>query len=164
MGTRRRRTRKLRGGRRYFQKLKGWPAKLGLDFGPEAWYDLWHAHPDFHGWSTLSPKARRAHVDVLLRALATVLEQAVEGGRPFQVFVAVNSRDSPGDALYFHTPNPNSANFPYKFEPYRWEATPPTFLAPFVDLKRFEIGETDFEGERRFVVVPRGRGGRPTNA
>jgi hypothetical protein len=156
--------RKLRGGRRYFRKLRDWPTRLKLDLENGTWYDLWHEHPDFHGWSTIGAKARGAHVDVLLRGLASVLERAGSSREPFQVFVTVNSRDSPGDALYFHTPNPNSTNFPHRFEGYRWGASPPAWLARYVDVERFEVGETVFEGERRFVVVPRGRGGRLTNA
>lgn len=111
----------------------------------------------------MSAKARQAHLDVLFQALSMVLEQASMHVEPFQVFVTVNSTDSPGDALFFHPPNPNVTTFPYTFEGYRWRITPPPWLAQHLNGDRFEVGETDFERETRFVVVPRGRGGRLTN-
>jgi len=150
----------LRGGRRYFRKLKLWPASVSRDLDPRVWHDLWHVHPDFHGWSLRSGKARHAHLEVLFEAFRMVLQRVARHSEPYQVFVSVNTDDSPGDALYFHTPNPNERNFPHTFDGYRWDIAPPPWLAKYIDRDRFEVGETHFEGEKRYVVVPRGKAGR----
>jgi hypothetical protein len=155
-------TPKLRGGRRYYRGLARWLERISLDLGPETWYDMWHAHPDFYGWSTRGPRARRAHLVVLFQAFERVLNQVPSYGRPVQVFVAVNGIDSPGNAIYIHTPNPNGQAFPYEFEGYRWAVPVPSWLHRFVDTQRFEIGQTVFEGEERYVVVHRETAGRLT--
>jgi hypothetical protein len=153
--------RKLRGGRRYFRGLVQWPRRIQIRLGGDAWYDLWHTHPDSQGWSTGGARARQAHLIVLFEAFRRALAQAAGYDGPAQVFVTVNSKDSPGDALYVHTPNPNAQNFPYTFEPYRWEGVRvPEWLRRYID-DQFEVGETLFEGETRYVVVPRGPRWRP---
>jgi hypothetical protein len=152
--------RKLRGGRRYFRDLVLWPKRIQLQFGGSSWYDLWHTHPDFHGWSTAGRGARHAHLAVLFQAFRRALAQAAMYDGPAQVFVAVNSKDSPGNALYVHTPNPNAQNFPHLFESFRWDDVRiPEWLRRHI-TDEFEVGETRFEGEVRWVVVPRGPRGR----
>jgi hypothetical protein len=126
---------------------------------------FWHVHPDFKGWSKRTPKARRAHLAVLFESFHRVLEQVADQDEPAQVFVAVNTTDSPGDARYVHTPNPNpnGAKFLYQFGSYRWEGfRVPSWLEEIVDRDRYEVGETVFEGEKQYVVTPRGPRGRPT--
>jgi len=151
---------KLRGGRRYFRNLAHWPDRIQLQFGGSSWYDLWHLHPDFHGWSTVGGGARQAHLVALFHAFRRVLNQAAAYNGPAQVFATVNSKDSPGDALYVHTPNPNAENYPCLFESYRWsDIRIPDWLGRHI-TKDFEVGETLFEGEVRYVVVPRGPQGR----
>jgi hypothetical protein len=153
---------KLRGGRRYYRHLRSWPDSVKVTFGPDHWYDLWHQHPDFQGWSTSGGRAHQAHLAVLFQAFHRVLAQAAEYDGPAQVFVCVHTKDTAGDALYVHTPNLNSANFPYRFESYRWEGVQiPEWLLRYINPE-VQVGETVFEGERRYVVAPRGPRGRPT--
>jgi hypothetical protein len=156
--------RKLRGGRRYFRRLRRWGETFTVDLAPGHWYDLWHEHPDLFGWSLRGGKARRAHLAALFQAFDRVLEQVRLYEGQFQTFVGICREDSPGDALYFHTPNPNSTNFPHAFPGYRWDARVPPWLAEFVDLERFEFGETQYEDKVWYAVVPRGRGGRLATA
>src|SRR5262245_1972321 len=151
-----------RGGRRYFRALVRWPERVDVRFGEGAWYDLWHIHPDLRGWSTRGGRARQAHLTALFGAFRRILAQAAAYDGPAQVFVSVNSKDSPGDALYVHTPNPNGSPFPYAFEGYRWDDVEvPEWLGRHLDAQ-LEVGETVFEGEVRYVVVPRGPRGRET--
>jgi hypothetical protein len=146
---------KLRGGRRYFRNLVRWPDTIEVPFGEGAWYDFWHVHPDFLGWSKARRGARGPHLAVLFEAFRRVLAEAEAYAGAAQVFVAVNRNDSSGDALYVHTSNPNDENFPYAFEPYRWDGFGvPAWLRPFLDPS-WDVGETVFEGETRYLVVPR---------
>ena len=79
------------------------------------------------------------------------------------MFVTVNTHDSPGDALYVHTPNPNADNYPYRFDGYTWEhVRVPGWLQEFSGSGQYEVGETVWERERRYVIVPLGPRGRPT--
>ena len=157
------RYRKLRGGRRYFRKLPEWPDSIHIKLGDGNWYDLWHAHPDWSGWSLRDVSARRAHLRVLFAAFRRVLHETAASAEPGQVFVTVCTKEGPSDALYVHTPNPNAANYPCDFAGYSWDVGKvPSLLAEFVSLDEFEIGQTVFEGEKRYVVTPRGRRVRPT--
>ena len=154
---------KLRGGRRYFRKLAAWPESIHVRLGGVNWYDLWHVHPDFYGWSLRDGRAHRAHLKVLFTAFRRVLQDLAPSDELGQVFVSVNTRDSPGDALYVHTPNPNAKNYPFEFPGYSWDlSVVPPLLAEFVELAEFEIGHKVFEGEKRYVITPRGARGRPT--
>ena len=91
---------KLRGGRRYFRKLPAWPKSVRVQLGGRNWYDLWHVHPDFYGWSLRGPRAHRAHLEVLFGVFQRVLARLAESDLAGQVFVTVNSKDSPGDAIH----------------------------------------------------------------
>ncbi len=156
------RRKKLRGGRRYFRKLPDWPQSVRVQLGGSSWYDLWHTHPDFYGWSLRSGRAHRAHLEVLFAAFRRVVGELASSNEPGQVFVTVNSRDTAGDALYVHTPNPNADNFPFQFPGYSWSEEVPSLLAPFVDRVSSEVGWTTFNGEGCYVVAPKGPRGRPT--
>ena len=157
------RYRKLRGARRYFRKLSAWPESVRIKLGGDNWYDLWHEHPDFYGWSLRDGRARRAHLRVLFAAFRRVLHETAASAAPGQVFVTVCTKEGRSDALYVHTPNPNAANYPYDFSGYSWDVGKvPSLFAEFVDLDEFEIGQTVFEGEKRYVVTPRGPRGRST--
>ena len=156
------RRKKLRGARRYFKTLPKWPESVRIQLGGSSWYDLWHTHPDFYGWSLRSGRARRAHLEVLFSAFRRVLEEIAELQEPAQVFVTVNTKDTPGNALYVRTPNPNASNFPFEFPAYSWSKTIPPMLEPFVDPALFEVGWTKFEGDCCYVVAPKGRRGRLT--
>jgi hypothetical protein len=159
----REREQKLRGGRRYFRKLQNWPACVVVELGGPNWYDFWHLHPDFRGWSRQSGKARRAHLVVLFRAFERVLQQVASCTEPAQVFVSINTKDSSGNAIYVHTPNPNSDKFPYQFDDYVWQGVRvPPWLVEFIDPDRHEVAETFWHGEKRYVVAPKGPRGRPT--
>jgi hypothetical protein len=145
---------KLRGARRYFRKLQAWPESVHVKLGGSGWYALWHQHPDFYGWSMRDGRARRAHLKVLFAAFRGVLREVEASPEPGQVFVTVNTGDSRGDALYVHTPNPNAKNYPFDFPGYTWDVGEvPSMLAEFVSLSEFEIGQTTFEGEKRYVVA-----------
>jgi hypothetical protein len=157
-------SRKLRGGRRYFQRLERWPEEVRVDVDRDTNCELWHWHPDFKGWSARSGKARRAHLRVLFVAFERLLAQAMASGRGAQVFVGVKQHDSSGDALYFHTPNSGDTPFPYAFDRFAFGGQIPGWLVSCVDQSRFEVGSGRIDGEWHYVVVPlgpRGRGASP---
>lgn len=149
-------TRKLRGGRRYYARLRERAATFSVDLGPASWYDLWHTHFDWRGHSHGSGRARRAHLDALFTAFRRVLVQAADSTIAVQVFVSIASdRESEQDALYVHTPNPNGSPFPYAFEGVRWDVAPPPILRPFVQGEPWDVGAVDVERSVWWMVRPR---------
>ena len=93
-------------------------------------------------------------------AFERLLARAMASDRAAQVFVGVKQHDSPGDALYFHTPNTADIPFPYLFDRFVFGGQIPDWLAPWVDHSRFEVGSALIGGEWNYVVVPPGRHGR----
>lgn len=150
------RVKKLRGGKQYYRRLRASAATFSLDFGSSQWYDLWHIHFDFRGYSRRSPQARTEHLAVLFTAFKGVLRQASEATRPVQVFVSIAPASEPEqDALYVHTPNPNGTPFPHKFQGVEWDAPVPAFLRRFVADEPFEVGIVRDDGRPWWVVRAR---------
>jgi hypothetical protein len=155
------RSQKLRGGRRYFQRLEGWPDTVRVDVDRDTNCEMWHWHPDVvRGWSLRSGAARRAHLRVLFIAFERLLARTTASDRAAQVFVNVKQHDSPSDAVYYHTPNAAGISFPYRFDRFAFGGQVPDWLAPWVDHPRFEVGAARIDGEWNYVVVPLGRHGR----
>lgn len=151
---------KLRGGRRYFRRLERWPESVRVDVERDMNCEMWHWHPDHRGWSLRSARARRAHLRVLFVAFERVLARVTASDRAAQVFVGVQQLDAPSDALYFHTPNMADIGFPYRFDRFAFGGRAPDWLAPSIDVARFEVGAALMDGQWHYVVVPLGRHGR----
>jgi hypothetical protein len=158
------RRKKLRGGRRYFARLERWPETVRVSLTADNWYDLWHLHPDFHGWTWRGGRARRAHLRVLFAALDRVVTEVGPAEHPVQVFVHVSRDDPPSDAIYVHTPNPNTTPFPFRFEGCTFGEPPPAWFAPFVDSSRMEVGTAQSPDGPLYLIAPRGRLGRGATA
>lgn len=153
---------KLRGGKRYYARLRRRAASFSVDLAPPHWYDLWHTHFDWPGHSRGSGRARRAHLDALFTAFRRVLQQAAAGTAvpDVQVFVSIApDAEAEQDALYVHTPNPNGTPFPYRFEGIQWGVVPPPILRPFVHNEPWEVGAAGGEQTGWWVVRPRNAAG-----
>lgn len=147
---------KLRGGRRYYTRLKNSAATFSVDLRPSQWYDLWHKHFDRHGYTRRSHRARHQHLRALFTAFRRTLQQAFDSARPVQVFVSIAPEsEAEQDALYVHTPNPNGTPFPHPFEGVHWNASPPPFLRTFIEGEPWEIGSVQYEGSTWWVVRAR---------
>ncbi len=148
---------KLRGRKRYYDRLRQKAMAFSIDLRPSQWYDLWHEHFDWHGNSRLSSRDRAQHLSALFDAFRRALKQAAAAERPIQVFVSI-APDSHADqdALYVHTPNPNGTAFPRPFDGVQWDVSPPPFLRAFVKGEPGAIGA--FVGNEQqgwWVVRPR---------
>ena len=126
---------KFRERRRYYAKLAKATNGFSIKLTDGHWYDLGHQHFDWRGNGNRSRQDRIKH----LLAYATAFKRAAvqmraDKERSFQMFVSIVSDDSGGDALYFHTPNPQNtmlghAPFPTTEFAGRWEDDP--------DIKQF---------------------------
>ena len=147
---------KLRGGKRYYARLRNRAATFSIDLRPSQWYDLWHEHFDWRGYSHGDRRARTQHLSALFGAFSRALQQASKAGRPVQVFVSIApDSNADQDALYVHTPNPNGTPFPHAFEGVRWDVPPPPFLRAFVEGKAWQLGAAMRDRSVWWVIRPR---------
>jgi len=128
-----------------------------LDIRDENWWDLWHEHVDWEGYGNTSPRLRRTYIAALLTMFVRAGQQLEESGRLFQVFVSLGIDDASQDAVYVHTPNPNSQNFPYVAEATVWgDAKLEAALANIAPNLNLRVGHTrwaDEDGPRHSIVI-----------
>lgn len=112
------RRKKYRGLKRYYKNLavKNDLDKMEwLDPGnPETWFDKWHLHFDWRGYGNDSFRRRNSHLDKLFRHFDILVDRTKEAKSDFQLYAVLLDFNSSSDALYFHTPNPNNSQFPFK--------------------------------------------------
>ena len=133
------RTKKHRGGRRYYRQLVSEAEAFVLGFSDADWYNYWHTHPDWDGRGNLGPGHREKHIQATMEIFRRVLDQATVSGRQYQSWACIDINDTSQYAVYVHTPNPHS-EFPFHFDGAIWDVDPPTFLAKYFDETRFELG------------------------
>jgi hypothetical protein len=144
---------KLRGGRRYYARLRRKGATFSIDLTPPRWYDLWHEHFDCRGHSRGRGRARRAHLDALFTAFRRMLQQAADAGAAVQVFVSIApDAKAEQDALYVHTPNPNGTSFPHRFEGVQWDVVPPPVVRACVEHEQWQVGALGGEWTGWWIV------------
>ena len=147
---------KLRGGRRYYAKLKERSATFAVDLEASQWYDLWHKHFDWYGYGRRDRRARQAHRTALFTAFSRILVQVAQIDRPVQVFVSIAPDRTPeDDALYLHTPNPNGTPYPHSFDGVDWKIRPPAFLSRFTKGEPWELGALKKDGATWWIVRAR---------
>jgi hypothetical protein len=143
---------KLRGKKRYYRNLSKKSEAFKLDLGgPNDWYDFWHYHFDWRGQGNKTGRERNEHLKATFTAFEKVLEQLKNYRKPYQVWLSFAAHNSYQNALYFHTPNPNQDNFPYKFDDYVWSDDIPALLARYMK-DEYDYGVTDFAGDTWYVV------------
>jgi hypothetical protein len=105
---------RFRGKKKYFRRVLRDAEVFRLATGPGCWWDHWHQHVDWPGWGNLSRKYRLAHVRALAIIFRKVVEATLEHPTPFQAWIFLDDDDAGQDAVYVHSPNPNSSNFPFR--------------------------------------------------
>ena len=116
------------------------------------WYDLWHIHLDMSGQGKKSITKHKKFILLFLELLNKIEKQAKTLNSPWQSFIVIEPNDSSQDAVYFHTPNPNSNNFPYEFEGVNWEIETPFILEGIINNDKYIIGEYHFENNVSYFV------------
>jgi hypothetical protein len=136
----------------YYRKLQSDAESFVLDVGEDEWYDLWHTHVDWDGIGNESLEARRLHLKALFTVFERIQTQVRNYPHPYQTWVVVDEADSSQDAVYFHTKNPNTDNFPIDFSFVDWNVVCPQMLVEFVDSNRYEVGWSEYEGVVSYYV------------
>jgi hypothetical protein len=132
---------KLRGGRRYYERLRKRAREFSIDLRSDQWFDLWHEHFDWHGVSRRGGRHRAEHLRAAFVAFKRVVNQCIASDRPVQVFVSIApASEAYQDALYVHTPNPNGTPFPHVFEGIWCGVVPPALVRDFVQSEPWDTG------------------------
>ena len=128
---------KMRGNRRYYRGI----ARTAERFAPslEGWFNFSHWHTDWHGRGNASWRARKAHLDALFTMFGRLRRQLAIRNGSFQCWVLVDGCDSAGDALYLHTPNPQS-EFPGEIAGVTWDVEPPVRLRQYLGDDTLQFG------------------------
>ncbi len=117
----------------------------------EAWFDLWHVHPDFKA------KANRAAplaAQATLRLLDIAEGHFASRKEPVQVFATL-CEDTGNNAVYLHTSNPNGTEFPHTFAGTVWGGSLPEALSSVGVGASHEVGRVQYQGEVVYLVRAR---------
>lgn len=84
-------------------------------FDSETWSDWGHTHLDWDGIGNYSPEIRILMLEAHAKVFRAYARQCQNIGKPFHLFFSLFKEDAGQDAVYLHTPNPNSG-FPGEFD------------------------------------------------
>jgi hypothetical protein len=113
--------RKKRGLRRYYRKLIENAENYSIIKEPDHWFDYWHYHIDERNTSNRSWKNRKLHLKALCIIFHRIAKEAKALNTPFQLWLIMHEKNGYSDAVFLHTPNPQS-EFPTKISKVDWEA------------------------------------------
>ncbi len=72
--------------------------------------------------------------------------------KPYQTWVCIHEEDTGADAVYIHTPNPNSDNFPANFDFIGEDCKLPNTFSDLIDPVHFNIGYYESEIEQVYYI------------
>jgi hypothetical protein len=125
------------------QEMERVAERFELPKEDEAWFDMWHTHPDGDGYGNSSLEHRLRVIRAGLITLRRAARSAEGWPRPIQVWMIIDPYDSAQDAVYAHTPNPNRELFPYPFDVVDWTAECPPLLDGVLQADLHQIGRSD---------------------
>jgi hypothetical protein len=137
------------------RKLRTESARFLVNLEAKKWCDLWHTHFDWDGEGDAGWVIRRQYLNALLRALSRARRELAKANIPYQLFAAIYPRSSGEDALYVHTANPNSTEFPIQFDDADEVQSLPPLLASRIDRGLYRVLKTK-QGD--FIILARIQG------
>ncbi|MGG2092358.1 hypothetical protein AB1283_06505 [Bacillus sp. S13(2024)] len=153
---------KFRGKKRYFRQL--WKKTnihtCNILLDNEAWFDFWHTHLDFLGFGNNRLKFRREHIKAHITLYNNLLTELETLDKSYQSWVCIQVHDAGQDAVYIHTPNPSSNNYPYKNCEINWDCAVPNMFKDIVDLDKQNIGFLSSEYGKMYYIQSKFHGDR----
>jgi hypothetical protein len=139
---------------RYYYELWQKSRRFRVGLHEMKWCDGWHQHFDWNGFGSHGWLHRRRHISALLVALTQAKVELAQSNQAHQVFASIHITDPGSDAIYVHTENPNGTEFPLVHIGTRIHSIP-ALLASRIDLARFNVFASEYEGERYYVIEPK---------
>lgn len=139
----------------YYRQLRRKVRTFRVDLPKKKWCELWHDHFDWDGVGNHSAIDRNKHLAALFYAFRLAQRELAAQPIPYQVFLNISRQDSASDALYVHTPNPNSTEFPINFEGGIYLTYVPQLLMGRVDLDLYHILLQAQGNENSYTVIPK---------
>lgn len=128
--------------------------RLPPEFNADTWSDYGHEHMDWNGIGNFSPEVRLITLEAHAKIFRAYALRWANLGKPFQLFLSLPIEDGGQDAVYFHTPNPQSA-FPAEFSEIVWGVPQlESLFSQFLPEFQFVAGRQDFN----FIVWAKGVG------
>lgn len=135
---------------RYWSKMEKVISRDVSRIDPEGWFDLWHTHPDWDGKGNLRPENKARANEITFNTLLTIEELLKHRGSKVQCF-AILKDDTMGNSVYIHSENPNSTEFPFKYDDVSWGVSNDE-LSSYVDYTTHEVGLFLGEGPKTYFV------------
>ena len=117
---------------------------------PNEWFDLWHTHPDWDGKGNTKPENRIRSDELTYKMLLLAEEITNHRGENIQCF-AILTTDSMYNSIYIHSENPNSSEFPFKYDGVLWGYSNLS-IDNIVNLSTHEIGLIRTEDEETIFI------------
>jgi len=140
--------------RKYWKAIWRKARRMAINLPDKKWCDYWHTHFDFESSGMRSRCEHRRHIRPLMRAFARVQCELASQSMPYQVYACIFPSDSGSDALYVHTPNPQT-EFPVAFDESRFAGKVPPLLMGLVNLDSYNICISESKGCAWYTVIPR---------
>jgi hypothetical protein len=136
---------KFRGKKRYFRELWKQTDVNASDIQLTEWFDFWGIGND-------RLKFRKEHIKAHMALYNNFLKELETCNRSYQSWVLINMNDAGQDAVFIHTPNANSDNYPYKNHNIDWNCSIPNFFKELIDIKSYNVGFLNDEyGELYYI-------------
>ena len=148
---------KTRDLKKHDRDLRKQLRSLRIDPSPEHWYNDWHEHLDWEGYSNRSARERAKHIQCYLDMLDKVETQMAQSTKDFQTWVVVDPKNGCYDALYFHTENPHGS-FPLILEEMQWGAELPMVFQTLIDKEKYSFGAAEYNGRIYYYIQKKGLG------
>lgn len=144
---------KLRGGRRYFNRLQRDANAILRRVHEERTGTLWHHHFDFRGFGERSARLRLAHRRLLIETL-TQAQAVLVSSQPFgQVFAQLAAPErSRHDALYCVAGAAGQVAPTYRYPSVEWRGSPPVHVREVVPDRAWRVGRLVY-GEHEYWVI-----------
>lgn len=135
--------------------------KLKIGVSKDDWFSLWHTHFDWDGDGNENWDIRLKYLNEMIDAYHQAKEQLKQFPKPYQIWILIHENDSASDALYIHSSNPNSDNFPVKLKEIT-KVSKPYFddkrLEQFIKQQYLEVVQVFYNGKKQFYLFDKNVG------
>jgi hypothetical protein len=123
-----------------------------FELNEETWFDCLHFHSDWESEGNSDWVKREIYLNDLFSFYLIIKERLLNLPKDFQLFIIIDENDSGQDAVYVHTKNPNSDNFPIKVSPSSNTELFDLQLKDFIDGLEMELLIEDINEGRQFYL------------